>query len=199
MAELAKVTINWTGFAGAPGYTNLYFGNSTPGTISQAVVDNALVKVDAFIAATVLRVPTTVTRAIDPSIEIIDDTNGQLERFMAGTIPAPRVGTGTGAYAAPAGAVISWYTNAVRNGRRIRGRTFLVPIANGALEADGSLQPAALTDLRTAADNLRAATGDSRLVIWGRPTAPGATDGVSAEVASSQVPDRIAVLTSRRA
>lgn len=199
MAELAKVTINWTGFAGAPGYTNLYFGNSTPGIISQATVDNAILKTDAFIAATVLRVPTTVTRAIDPSVEIIDDTNGQLVRFMTGTIPAARVGTGTGAYSAPSGAVISWYTTAVRNGRRIRGRTFLVPIANGALDTDGSLQPAALTDLRTAADNLRATSGDSRLVIWSRPNAPGASNGVSAEVASSQVPDRIAVLTSRRA
>lgn len=198
MADLARVTINWTGFVGAPGYTNLYFRNATPGTIDQAVVDNAIVKVDAFIAATVLRTPTTVTRAIDPSIEIIDDTNGELQSFMTGTIPSPRVGTGTGAYSAPSGAVISWYTNTVRNGRRIRGRTFHVPIAAGAMDTDGTIQTAALTDLRTAADNLRAASGASRLVIWGRPTTPGGTDGVSAEVTASQVPDMAAVLTSRR-
>lgn len=198
MADLARVTILWTGFIGAPGFTNLYFRNATPGIIDQAVVDNAVAKVDSFIGSLINRLPPSVTVATDATVEVIDDTNGELQSFMQATVLAPRNGSGTGNYSAAAGAVMNWYTSTVRNGRRIRGRSFMVPLAGSALASDGTLDSTQLTGLRAMADGLRAASGASRLVVWGRPTSPGATDGVSAEVTSSTVPDKTAVLTSRR-
>jgi hypothetical protein len=198
MADIARVTINWTGFIGAPGYTNLYFRNATPGIIDQAVVDNAVTKVDNWISGFQTRIPTTVTCQTDPTVEVIDDTNGQLQEFMNATVGAPRVGTGTGNYSAAAGAVCNWYTGGIRNGRRIRGRSFLVPLAGSALGPNGTLDDANLTALRTNTTTFTAATGAARLVVWGRPSTPGGTDGVSAEVISFTIPDKTAVLTSRR-
>lgn len=198
MASLARVTINWTGFIGAPGYTNLYFRNATPGTIDQAVVDNAVAKTEALVTAIKPMVPNTVILGVDASVEEINDTNGNLVAFWAATVAAAAAGTGTGAYAAPAGACIAWSTNTVRNSRRIRGRSFIVPLSGNATANDGTIDTNDLTDLRNAATALRAASGASRLVIWGRPTGPGATDGVSAEVTSSNVQDKMAILTSRR-
>lgn len=198
MADLARLTINWTGFVGAPGFTNLYFRNATPGTIDQAVVDAALVRVDNWIGGFQSRLPSTVTCATDPVVEVIDDTNGELQGFLNVTPAAARVGSGTGNYSAASGAVCNWYTDGVRNGRRIRGRSFLVPLAGSALGPDGSLDNTNLTGLRTNTATFVNQTGAARFVVWGRPSAPGATDGVSAEVVTFTIPDKAAVLTSRR-
>lgn len=198
MANLARVTINWTGFIGAPGYTNIYFRNSTPGTISQAVVDNALSKTDTFLAAVRPTLAITTTTVVDETVEEINEADGNLQAFWTGTTAAAGAGGSTGAYSAAAGACIAWSTNGIRNARRIRGRSFLVPLGGNALAADGTIDAAELTTIRSAADALRAASGDARLVIWGRPTGPEATDGVSAEVVGSNVVDKTAVLRSRR-
>lgn len=198
MADLARVTVNWSGFTGAPGFTNLYFRNATPGIIDQAVVDAAVTKVDAWLAAWQARLPNTVTVQTDSAIEVIDDTNGELQGFFQATVGAARVGTGTGNYSAASGAVANWYTDAVRNGRRIRGRTFLVPVAGSFLASNGSLDDTSLTGLRASTATFISATGASRLVVWGRPTAPAATDGVSAEVTAFTIPDKAAILSSRR-
>jgi len=199
VASLAKLTINWTGFIGAPGFTNLYFRNSTPGVINQTVVDNAATKMDAFLNTWVPFIPNAATVQIDPTVEEIDDATGDLLAFWTATTEAAQTGTagGTVQFASATGAVINWYTTAVRNGRRIRGRSFMVPLA-GSFDTNGTLDTTDLATMRTSAAALHAATGDSRLVVWSRPTLAAPTSGVSAEVAFATVPDMSAVLRSRR-
>jgi hypothetical protein len=198
LAHLAKCTINWTGFIGAPGFTNLYFRNATPGIIDQAVVDNAVSKVEALVTNMQTRLPASVTVQTDATIEVIEDSDGKLQGFMNATVAAAKVGTGTGNYSAASGAVFNWYTGTVRNGRRIRGRSFFVPLAGSALGTDGTIDTTQLAAMRSFVPSVHAASGASRLVVWGRPSGIGATDGVSAEVITSTVPDKVAVLTSRR-
>lgn len=198
MTEIARVTVNWTGFTGAPGFTNLYFRGATSQPIDQATVDAAITKVDAWLAAWQSRLPATVTVVTDSSVEVIEDTTGELQGFFAGTPGAARVGSGTGNYSAASGAVANWYTEIVRNGRRIRGRTFIVPVAGNFLATNGSLDDTSLTGLRTSTATFITRTGAAYLVVWGRPTTPLATDGVSAEVTAFTIPDKAAILTSRR-
>lgn len=198
MASLAQVVINWTGFNGAPGYTNLYWRNSSPGTMSQAVVDNAISKTWTWLQAWDDGLPNTVTVTVNPTVNEIDDTNGELVGFWTGVPGALNIGGSIAAYSAVSGACVNWYTSAVRNGRRIRGRTFMVPIGSNGMDVNGTLNNTALTSWRTATTTLTAATGDARLVVWGRPSAPAATDGVSAEVTSFTIPDKVAFLSSRR-
>lgn len=198
MVEMAKIVVNWTGFSGAPGYTNLYFRDFGVGDIDQAIVDGSITKAYNWMSSVASRVPASVTLSISSSVEIIESSNGQLQRFMQGTPPAAIVGTGTGAYSAASGAVVNWYTDGVRNGRRIRGRSFLVPLAGSALDTNGTIADTQLAALRTASNGLITATGAGDFGIWARPTTPGGTDGQWNAVTSMTVPDKVAVLRSRR-
>lgn len=205
MASIAKVTINWTGWAGAPGYTNVYFRNATPGILTQAVVDNAISKVDAWKGEWDQDLPTGLSVATDPAVEEINDATGELVAFWTGTPAAATSGTSTGAYSNAAGFCVAWSTNTVRNSRRMRGRSFIVPLGSAGLDTAGTLAGTRLTAWKTASAAMHAATGDARLVVWGRPIPekPGppvvpAQAGVSAEVTSSNIVDKTAILTSRR-
>lgn len=198
MASLAKVTINWTGFQGGPGYTNLYFRNSTPGIITQAVVNNAITKVDTWLDTWMGNLPPPVSVGVNATVEEIDDANGNLVAFWQGTPAAAASGSDTGVYSAASGVCVNWYTNTVRNSRRIRGRTFVVPLGGTQYDTNGTIGTSRLDAWRPAAAALHAATGDARLVIWGRPNNVAGDNGVSAEVTSSTINDKVAILTSRR-
>jgi len=93
---------------------------------------------------------------------------------------------------------VNWRTNQIRNGRRVRGRSFLVPLAGSAFEGNGTLSASTLTSLKSAADTLRTAAGTTQLGVYARPTTKDATDGLWAQVTANTVPDMGAVLRSRR-
>lgn len=198
MAHLARVKVNWTGIPSGPGFTNLYFRNTTPGIINQTVVNQAVSKTDTWLSTFTTGINNTISFVVDPTVDVIDDTNGALQGFFAATPTATRVGTQTANYSAASGVCINWSTNAVRNARRMRGRTFIVPLGNNCYAPDGTLDTTRLGNFRADAATFRTPGTDAALVIWGRPTGPAATDGVSAEVTSSSVSDKVAVLTSRR-
>lgn len=198
MAQLARVTINWTGFVGAPGFTNMYFSPAAGSVVDQAVVNAAVAKVDNWLSQFKSSLPSAVTVGVDPSIEVIESTNGVLQAFMTGTPAAASAGTDTGTFSAATGVVTSWYTGGIRNGRRVRGRSFIVPMGPTAYQTDGTIATAKLTGWRGAANTLIANVDAARLAVWGRPTGPGATDGVAYDVISANMNDKVAILTSRR-
>ena len=93
------------------------------------------------------------------------------------------------------GARVEWITGVVFNGRRVRGRTFLVPLAKSRFEGPGMLTSGCVSVLQAAASALVSATD---LRIWSRPSgAPGALGG-SALVSAAVVPDQVSWLRSRR-
>lgn len=198
MADLARVTINWTGFVGAPGFTNLYFSPAAGGDVTQAVVDAAVAKADAWLSQYKSSFPTAVTTGIDPSVEVIESSNGELQAFMTGTPAAASAGGDAGTFSSATGVVTSWYTPGIRNGRRIRGRSFMVPMGPTAYQSDGTIATTKLTGWRTAANTLIANVDAARLAVWSRPSAPAATDGIAYDVISANMNDKVAVLTSRR-
>lgn len=198
MAEMLRVKILWTGLPGGTGYTNLFFREFSAGAQTQAIAQSAVDRTNIFLATLSGRLPPSVTLAIDGVVDRIEETNGELQGFFNVTAPASRVGTGTGNYSAASGAVINWYTNGVRTGRRIRGRTFLVPFAGDALGPNGTLDDTKLASLRSAVTTLIDAAGTGDLGVWARPSVKGATDGVWTAVSSFSIPDKVAVLRSRR-
>lgn len=189
MAVLNRIRVSWTGFPGAPGLSTFYNVSGTA-PVPVAAIRQFFQDLNAF-----LRSNTTITVHADG--DDIDDADGTLSGSWAHT-PAPAAVTGsasTGVYAAPAGAVVNWVTGGIVNGRRLRGKTFIVPLATGAFDSDGSLG-AFRTTLLTAANTLL--TSAPGLAVWHRPSAPGAVDGSSALITSASVPDLVAVLRSRR-
>jgi len=148
-----------------------------------------------------------VRLAVQPEVEVVDESNGQVGDIIGTTAPAAVSGPTSGNYAGPSGAVINWLTADVWNGRRVRGRTFIVPLAATAYDAQGTLQSTTITALTGAANTLRARE-DVQLSIFRRPIR-GKTSGLSDEtvvispggqyrVTSAAVPDKVAILRSRR-
>lgn len=195
-----RVTARWSGFSGAPGFTVMHFRDfDTEGDVTQAQADSAVNRVGGFFNAISTALPSAVTVSISGDVEILEDSTGTLvDSVTAAGIPLPVQGGATGNVAGPAGAVVNWRTGSIRNGRRIRGRTFLVPLATSVYAEDGTLSPGVQSTIQTAATALVASTGTPDLGVYARPSGPAAADGQWVVATGANVPDMVAVLRSRR-
>jgi hypothetical protein len=184
------LTAVWTGFAGAPGYTRLKWASQ----LATSEIAAAATEYKAFWNALAGQIPNNITITLDGLAQFID-TSGTLVGQETYTAPAPTVGSNISAWAAPSGGVISWLTDTINNGRRVRGRSFIVPLAVNAYDDEGTLAPAAITAFNNAAAALGAATPNN--VIFSQPGGVGTT-GVEAPVTAHSVADKVAILRSRR-
>lgn len=201
--QIMRCTVRWAGFPGAPGYSNFHF------TIDGGFWDGGLLGDESVIAATTAygrvaeafksiqaEVPEIVGWTLEPEAIVLDsDTGETLGAIPRDTVAMNQPGGGAN-YAGPVGAVVNWNTADYRFGRRIRGRTFLVPLHNGAYEADGTLNSRALSALRGFASEMVGDAGGPEFGVWSRPR--GGSGGVFATVTNGSVPDMAAVLRSRR-
>lgn len=199
MGNILKVVTKWTGLQGGTGYTNLYFEPVPESdTIGQAHVDAALAKVEAFFTAFKPYRPPAVATQVDSQVQELDENSGEIRAFWGGTTAAPAAGTSvSGSHSAVAGACINWSTANALNGRRVRGRTFMVPLGASGLDVNGTIDNTALTAMRTAATTLQNDGTNIRLVVWHRPGVLG-IDGGAYDVISASINDKTAILTSRR-
>lgn len=191
--DIIRILVRWTGFNGAPGYSSFHFAGGG-GLISDAqqVADRVY---SAFNEISAM-LPEDVTITIESEAQVLNSDTGLLQGFLQvdplGTIS----GTADGGYSAASGAVVNWRTDDVRFGRRIRGRTFIVPIGGIYYGDDGTLTTGALSDLNSFATTMRGFDLDSELGVWSRPI--DGAGGVFATVTGHNVPDMAAVLRSRR-
>lgn len=203
MVQMFRVRVEWTGFVGAPGYTNLFFRdfNTPDGPIGDGDVEQATAAVTrarTFFDAIKGLCPAAVRWTFPSTVDVIESTTGELTGGIGVVAPANVQATGVGSYSAPNGAVVSWRTNTIRTGRRIRGRTFIVPLNNSSFGTDGQIIAGSVATLKAAADALASSAGSPDLVIWARPTGPGTNDGSMGFVTAATVPSKAAVLRSRR-
>lgn len=189
-----RVKIRWTGFTGAPGYTILHFDAPTEAT--QAGADAVHSLTNDFIVSLASNLPSAVSLLAEQGVEVIDQATNQLETIFTATARAATKGVGTGGFSSATGACIVWETGEVKAGRRVRGRTFIVPISASMYDTDGTLTSACLTDLQGAASQL--AGGGFNFGVLSRPSISGAADGSFHTVSSGRVSDKTAVLRSRR-
>lgn len=198
---MLRVTARWSGAIGLPGYSVFHFRDFTvTGEPTQETADGAVAKVRAFFVGIQSQLPNVVSVQVQSDVPVIEDTNGMMTSVFSAPTSAP-VGGSAGLsteYAAPVGAVVTWRTGQVRNGRIIRGRTFLVPLARTAFDAGGTLSESALSAINAAATTLRNPAGTGDLGVYSRPSSPAATDGQWAFASGHSVPDMGAVLRSRR-
>lgn len=200
MASIIRVKARWQGFQGAPGYTIFHMRDFAAAEPTVAEADAAITRVKAFFTGIAPYLPAVVQVQVENDIEVIEETTGDLVNILsAASTSAVTGGAASGSpYAAPVGAVVTWRTTVVRNNRRIRGRSFLVPLSSTAFENNGTLVSTALTVINNAATALINPAGAPDLGVWARPTVPGANDGLWAAVSSFSVPDMGSVLRSRR-
>jgi hypothetical protein len=203
MTLILRVKARWSGFAGAPGYTVFHFGDDLqnpgdPGVPNVSDADAAVRRTHEFFQGLQVQFPQGVHIQVESAVDVIEHTTDTLVDVL-GAEPAQQVtGFGQGGYAAAAGAVVNWGTSTIRNGRRLGGRTFLVPLSGAAYSLDGTLEASVITALGTVSTELTDRGQNPDLLVYGRPTGPGASDGVIGVVNSFRVPDMSAVLRSRR-
>lgn len=203
MASILRIKARWSGFNGAPGYTVMHFRDFGTGDGPGAALDRnaalaAANRVQAFFQAIANNLPQAVRINIEPEADLLEDSTGTLLNSFDVSGGSAVQGTEAFSYSAAVGAVINWRTSGVREGRRVRGRSFVVPLSSSAFAQDGSLNNVARSDIQDAADALVASSGTPDLGVYARPTGPGASDGAWFVATSASVPTMGAVLRSRR-
>lgn len=166
-------------------------GVATNGQVAQSLAD----RVAAFFTAVKAAVPPGVTWSFGGEVLEFDTATGVLSDVHSVTPPTAITSTASsGAYSRAVGGRIDWGTNAIVAGRRLKGRTFIVPISSSGLDTTGTLSGTALATLGTAATGYRN-TGvftAAQPVVWSR------THGIVADITAHTIVDQTSVLRSRR-
>lgn len=194
MPNLWRVVGHWAGGKIGSGFTNLFFTEGIGTAVQASDAAAAFLRSSYGIGGQFL--PTGVTISFTTAVDVIADSTGALLNTVSVTQPADITGGDASAYAAPAGAVVTWKTNGVVGGHRVRGRTFLVPAGGAGLQNDGSLSSNFQSAINGAATALIAATPE--FVVWHRPISLTSGGGESHPVTSYSLQDKAAMLTSRR-
>lgn len=151
--------------------------------------------------------PNEVVVNFPAEVSDLNTASGELEGIEVVTPPPSVTGAGVGVWVGGAGLLTQWNTGDVRDGVRVRGRTFLVPATAVSFEADGTPLPGTINGLVGAGNTLLVSMSAvlSNLVVYSRfrPAAPGPPpvterDGAEFFVTSASCPNRSAILRERR-
>lgn len=197
---LLRGKIKWTIPGAGTAFSVLHFITNATAEPVQADADDVTSKLNAFCDSFKANLPNVVKMDVMTEVEQINEGSGDLLWVWGTTAFPQKVGgaASTSGWAAAAGGVISWSTPGIRNGRRVRGRTFIVPLSNECWDIDGTMKATELGRINTAATNLRTVGQQTQFGIYARPTAPGASDGIAYPVNAHRIPDMSAILRSRR-
>lgn len=180
----------WEVPGGGTGYSVFHFLDGTPGQFDPSLAVNLS---NAFSAIQV-NLPNDVTISFDNEARVLDSLTGDLLAAYPVTPSASISGGGAGSWAGAAGARVVWDTGEIVAGRRLRGRTYLVPLANTAYDNDGTLSAAFIGRALDFGQALvqPALPNPSPLVVWSRAS------GAALPVVGWSCPDKTAILRSRR-
>lgn len=183
-----EYVVRWTGGPIGVGATVLHFQSIGSGTAAQQIADAVRACFDSLKAVA----PSAVLWTFDTELkEIAPD--GTLLGVYPVTAPAAVAATGAGSYAAGTGAMVRHTTGVVLGGRRIQGRTFIVPLISSNYSTLGTISGATITTLNGAFTTLRTTTSGfgTPLSVWSRKNAS------VTPVASSVCVSRVSTLATR--
>lgn len=190
-----QIKTTWTGGPSAPGLTLFNVENSGVGDF-----DAALAAVQSFWTTVSSPIPDEYKLQVDQTAFSYNEADGSIQGLQTGTNPLAQIsGQGPGSYSHGTGTRIDWATSAIARRRRVRGRTFIVPLTHASFGPDGYLTAATVTYLEDAAYALLSAleTAGLPLVVWSRPTTEYPLGEIN-PVIDANVPTKVAVLRGRR-
>lgn len=193
---VAVIKAKWTGGPSAPGLSQFAF-DASAGT-GDLEVRAADVREFLFSFGTII--PDEYQITFDGIAELYNEGTGQLVDEVTYTPPAAVVGGGAGSYAHGVGISVAWRTANIRFGRRVVGRTFIVPLVASAFDASGGIPGATTTAW---ANNAKTKMVDSSasagmpFCVWSRPSQAHPVGALS-EVTAATVKGKAAWLTGRR-
>lgn len=186
---IQRLRCEWSGTAvEGPGLTTFYSTGFAVASLPAAAA--------AFFNAWKGRIVSNTTITVPNGGDVIDEATGTLVGTWGSSGSTTVSGTAAVAsFAAGVGGRVVWETDVIRNGHRVRGTTFCVPLTTGSYEANGTLAAGAITDIEAGVSAfLTQLAGEGR--IWSRPTASSA--GAAVPIARGRVPDRVSWLRSRK-
>lgn len=199
---VAIVRTAWSGTSGGPGLTQFAVLGAAGGIWNPSGTQSAVNAVRTFWESLKTLLPDELKLDISPVIDDYDTVTGDLVgSYVAGTAPLQVIGTSTSSYVGGAGAKITWNTGQIRNGKRVKGSTFLVPISSSVFGATGTVGSTAITTINGAANTMlsQLTAGGTSLGVWSRPGPPSKPRaGFATEVLTGSVGNKSAILRGRR-
>jgi hypothetical protein len=187
MVALAQFKVVWSGTGiNGPSFSTFY-------AVNPSGIPGASNGIAVFFTAIQAFLPVGTIVGVPNQGQVYDDLTGQLLGTWGGPTQSVATGTGTGGFGSAGGTSVRWGTSAILRRHLLVGRTFIVPLAGSAYNANGTVLGSARTAINTAAANL-AATGALR--IWSRPSAANPVGG-SGTVVNGSIPTAQSVLRSR--
>lgn len=168
------------------GVSTFYFDEAHSGFVADVV---------AFFDTVKGIVPAGVQWTVASSGDLIDVATGDLSGTWTDVAAGPVTATGAGIFALGVGARVKWLTSGIRNGRRVLGSTFVVPLLGSAFEGNGSITAAAMTAMNASVSNLLTASG-TNMRIYSQPK--NGLVGQANTVVGGNAVDTVSWLRSRR-
>lgn len=202
--SVQRVKARWNIPGAGTAFSVFHFGNGPDGEGSDVEASNSTLAVHTFFSEIKLYIPNSVSIDVQTDVELLDVATGALVGMATSASRARIVGTAgaTVNFAAPAGVCVTWATAGIRTvsskPRRVRGRTFIVPVAQNAWDVDGTLNNSALTVFNNAATGLRGNFSGQELHVYGRPGLNATPPGQVYAVTGHKITDQAAILRSRR-
>lgn len=196
------IRTEWSGTSGGPGLTQIAVDTGDIIIINEATAQSLVDAMRGFWDTIKANLPNELTLSVSPTIDLYNTATGVLSgSITAPTAPTDVVGQSSTSYAGGAGMKVTWGTNIIKSGRRVRGSTYIVPAASTIYSSTGTVTAAAQLAVNTAAATLLtafAATG-CEMQVWSRPKdAPVARIGVVTPVGGGTVSSKSAILRGRR-
>lgn len=188
MSAISRLRCDWTGAGVTGGGVSTFYTEGPPAALQAAIKT-------LFLGTVRTLLPTSVSVVIPASGETLESTTGVLTGTWSAGTAATVPGISGGNFAAGVGARIVWNTPGITRGRRVRGSTYIVPVAVGMYGADGTLTDSNRSDLQSAAHQVIVDCGDD-FCVWSRPV--GGSGGAIWTILSESVPDKVSWLRSRR-
>lgn len=146
---VVEYRVNWAIPNAGPAQSSFHVTSATEANATQIALD-----IRTLYNALAGGIPNEVTVSFEPVANIIDTPTGQITAQLTVSPPADVVGLATGTWAAGTGARIDWLTSRYLNGRNVRGRTFIVPLAVNSFGTDGRVVPTSVANLTSAGNDL---------------------------------------------
>lgn len=202
---MLRVQTVTTGWGGAPGLNTFYFAtDQESGTDNDARALNVADRVRAFWFGARPPFPSNWTATVNPAVDVINADQGDLVSSHVVTPPAAVVGTTSGPFGPQVAMVCAnLITPGIVDGKRVRGRAFIGPLAN-TNDFDGTPSPAMIGAVQNGLTALIGGTlNNPNLVVWSRRKGvslshPTGLGGSMHLVNSISTRDSYAILRSRR-
>lgn len=199
MTNLARMEIKLSGWVGGPGVNVFHFSEGlSAGWSSQAVVDDLYDEVNTLVG-TFRQVCVAGTAVVaSDELKIIDAATGELVDIKSPSdAPTPVTSTADPSATSRATmALVQFGTNDFLNGRRLKGRMFMGPLAGASLGTDGLITSALREAVPDWFEAITSGTGP-RLCVWHRPTDLAPSSGSWGDVTTVAVRQTPSYLSSR--